>query len=119
MAQVAVNIAGRQYRMACEDGQEPHLEELARVFDSRITEMRGAFGEIGDQRLMVMAAISLADDRGEAQRRAANAEPELAKLREAIAAAQATNDDLAARLARAVDETATRIERVAKKLEGG
>jgi cell division protein ZapA len=119
MAQVAVTIAGRPYRMACEDGQEPHLEELARIFDAKITEMRGAFGEIGDQRLMVMAAIALADDRADAMRRAAAADADMARLREAASAAQGAGDEMATRVARAVEDAAARIERVAKRLEGG
>ena len=56
MAQVNVSINGRQYRMACEDGQEDHLRPLAKALEERIGTLRGQFGEIGDARLMVMAA---------------------------------------------------------------
>ena len=66
MAQVTVTIAGRTYRMACGDGEEEHLAGLAAVFDAKIEEMRAAFGEIGDMRLHVMAALTFADDLSEA-----------------------------------------------------
>src|SRR5580693_656507 len=56
MSQVSVTINGRQFRMACEDGQEGHLMELARDLDTRIEGLRSKFGEIGDTRLTVMAA---------------------------------------------------------------
>jgi cell division protein ZapA len=118
MAQVAVNIAGRTYRMACEDGEEPHLEELAREFDGKITQMRGAFGEIGDQRLMVMAAISLADERSEARRKAALLENELAQLRDSSGRAHADVEEIASQVSRAVDEAAGRIERIVRRMEG-
>ncbi len=117
MAQVSVNIAGRVYRMACEDGQEPHLEQLARGFDAKIGEMKQAFGEIGDQRLMVMAAIAMADDRSEAERKTAGLEAEIARLREALAAAGALNDELTQRVGEALEDTAGRIEQAARRID--
>jgi hypothetical protein len=45
MPHVSVTIAGRHYRMACDEGQEEHLMRLARDIDSRILDLRGAFGE--------------------------------------------------------------------------
>ena len=65
MAQVSVTINGRQFRMACEDGQEAHLMSLARELDGRIEGLRAKFGEIGDTRLTVMAALTIADELGE------------------------------------------------------
>ena len=62
MAQVTAIIAGRQFRLACEDGQEEHLQLLAKDIDGRIIELRRKFGEIGDTRLTVMAALTVADE---------------------------------------------------------
>ncbi len=62
MAQVVVTIAGRTYRMNCEDGQEDHLQRLAREVDERMNGLKGSFGEIGDQRLVVMTALTVADE---------------------------------------------------------
>src|ERR1700722_11542814 len=61
MSQVSVTINGRQFRMACEDGQEGHLMNLARDLDIRIDGLRSKFGEIGNTRLTVMAALTIAD----------------------------------------------------------
>ncbi len=66
VSQVNVTINGRQFRMACEDGQEGHLQQLARELDERIVALRGQFGEIGDARLTVMAALMVADELAEA-----------------------------------------------------
>src|SRR5271168_347243 len=87
MAQVNVTINGRQFRMACEDGQEGHLMELARELDARISGLRAKFGEIGDTRLTVMAAITVADELSEAGIRIKRLEEELAALEGARAAA--------------------------------
>ena len=62
MAQVNATIAGRQFRLACEDGQEEHLQALAADIDQRIVDLRTRFGEIGDTRLTVMAALMVADE---------------------------------------------------------
>ena len=78
MAQLSVTIGGRTYRLACNPGEEARLEALAQGLDRKIQEMREAFGEIGDQRLTVMAALTFADDAAEsralAQREAARAD---------------------------------------------
>ena len=57
MSHINVTINGRQYRMACEEGQEVRLLRLAESLESRVEALRGKFGEIGDARLTVMAAL--------------------------------------------------------------
>jgi cell division protein ZapA len=106
MSQINVTINGRQFRMACEDGQEEHLTGLARELDARIESLRAKFGEIGDTRLTVMAALTIADELGEMGTRLNRLEEELMAVQEAAQAAIATS--LAA--------AAERIERVTKKL---
>ncbi len=80
MAQINVLIAGRTYRMACSDGEEDHLKGLAARLDQKITELKGSFGEIGDSRITVMAAITFADQLSEAERRIAALQAELDDL---------------------------------------
>ena len=75
MTQVNVTINGRQYRMACEDGEEGHLAHLAEDLDERIARLRLRFGEIGDTRLTVMAALTLADELAEANKKLQGLEP--------------------------------------------
>ncbi len=48
MAQVTVQIDGKAYRMACEEGQEGHLTELAARFDRYVMHLKSQFGEIGE-----------------------------------------------------------------------
>ncbi|HEY5081177.1 MAG TPA: cell division protein ZapA [Bauldia sp.] len=83
MAQVNVRISGRTYRMACDDGEEEHLTQLAERLDRSIEQLRARFGEIGDHRLTVMAAITLADQQAESERRVLALQAEMAGMEEA------------------------------------
>jgi len=116
MAQVSVTINGRQFRMTCEDGQEDHLMNLARELDTRIGGLRAKFGEIGDTRLTVMAAITVADELTEAGIRVKRLEEELAALQDARVAASDRNKAAQASIATALSAAAERIEGITKKL---
>jgi len=116
MAQVNVTINGRQFRMACEDGQEDHLLNLARELDARIAGLRAKFGEIGDARLTVMAALTIADEVAEMGVRLKRLEDELAAAHYARTAAAEHDKTLQAAVAAALTSAAERIEGVAKKL---
>src|SRR5580704_3441200 len=116
MSQVNVTINGRQFRMACEDGQEGHLVDLAQDLDSRISGLRTKFGEIGDTRLTVMAAITVADELVEAGLRIKRLEEELAALQDARVAASDRTKAAQTSVTAALSAAAERIEGVTKKL---
>jgi cell division protein ZapA len=118
MGQVAVTIDGKSYRMACDDGQEDHLTGLAAMFDSRVQDMRKSFGEIGDMRLAVMAAITLADEVTELKRKLAEGDTALATARAAAAGAEAAAESRTADQAAAVAALAERVDRIARSLAG-
>lgn len=119
MPQVNVTIAGKAYRMACGEGEEPHLEELARFYDGKIEEMRQAFGEIGDMRLHVMAALMVADEMTEMRRRIASLEQRLESLQGDAGSADQRAGEVEERAAAALVAAAERIENVAKSLLPG
>ncbi len=116
MSQVSVTINGRQFRMACEDGQEGHLMNLARELDNRINGLRTKFGEIGDTRLTVMAAITVADELSEAGQRINRLEDELAALQNAQVAVSDRNKAAQAAIAAALSKAAERVENITKAL---
>jgi len=116
MGQVAVTIAGRVYRMACADGEEGHLEGLAADLDKRIADLRVAFGEIGDQRLTVMAALAISDEKMESERRIAVLESQVQELLAASDSASKLRDDYSTRAAEVVTEAAERVERIVQRL---
>ncbi|KQN77276.1 cell division protein ZapA [Devosia sp. BK] len=80
MPEVNVEINGRRYRMACEEGQQGHLIALAERFNASVEGLKGAVGEIGDTRLTVMAGIAVLDELAEAERRIAALEAEVETL---------------------------------------
>ena len=116
MTQVSVTINGRQFRMACEDGQEGHLVDLARELDERIAALRSKFGEIGDTRLVVMAAITVADELAEAGLRIKRLEEEIAALQNAQVATSDRNKAAQAAIASALSAAAERVESITKRL---
>jgi cell division protein ZapA len=116
MSQVNVTINGRQFRMACEDGQEGHVTDLARELDARIESLRAKFGEIGDTRLTVMAALTVADELAEMGLRVKRLEQELATLQDARVTAADRSQTGQAAVAAALAAAAERIESITKKL---
>lgn len=116
MAQVTVTIDGKQYRMACDEGQEEHLTELARRFDQYVAHLKQSFGEIGDQRLTVMAGIMVMDELSELQRRVLGMESEIATLRKTRDDALVKADKNDAVLTGALSTLAERMEGLAESL---
>jgi cell division protein ZapA len=116
MPQVSVTINGRQFRMACEDGEEAHLMRLAEDLDGRISRLRSRFGEIGDTRLTVMAALTLADELSETKEKLQRLEPELAALQDASVASADRAQVTQAAVAAALNAAAERIEIITKRL---
>ena len=107
MSQVSVTIDGRKYRLACNEGEEARLESLAGTIDEKIGEMRKTFGEIGDQRLVIMAALTLADS--------------LTEAKDEAAAERKRSDDAELRvnaLVSTLDELGSRLESLAARLAG-
>jgi cell division protein ZapA len=119
MGQVSVTINGRQYRMACDDGQEDHLTRLAEDLDQRIEQLRTDFGEIGDMRLTVMAALIVADELSEQGQRSRRIEDEVTALQDArlLAVDEAKANEAA--MAAAFNSAADRIAKLAMRLALG
>jgi cell division protein ZapA len=114
--QVIATIAGRQFRLACEDGQEEHLQALAHELDQRIIDLRAKFGEIGDTRLTVMAALMVADELSEAGRRIRRLEEEIAALNDGRVVASDRAKEASAAVVHAFNSAAERIEGITRKL---
>ncbi|TCD15457.1 cell division protein ZapA [Oricola cellulosilytica] len=116
MSQVTVTIDGKAYRLACDPGQEEHLQDLAARLDRYVNHLKGSFGEIGDQRLTVMAGIMVMDELVEMQKRVKGLEAEMESLRrtrdEALQKADSADTLLMTRLS----EVAGQIESVAAKI---
>ena len=119
MAQVTVTIDGKAYRMACEEGQEGHLTELAAQFDRYVGHLKRQFGEIGDLRLTVMAGIMVMDELSEVQRKLGQLEGELDQVRmarDSLMSSSVRNDET---IASVLGELTEQVNRIATKLSDG
>lgn len=111
MGQVTVTVAGRAYRMACDPGEEQKLEELGTALDRRVSMLRAALGEVGDLRLLVMAAITCLDELGDRT-------GEIAELRAALNGGNAASESAADTARSSQAAAAQRVVEVAERLEG-
>lgn len=116
MPQITVMINGKTFRMACDEGEEERLQQLASRFDGWITELKGAFGEIGDQRLTVMAGIMATDQLVELERRVGELQQDLEKTRDAQSSAVASHLRQECEIAERIDQAAAQIERLSEGL---
>ena len=117
MPEVNVEINGRKYRMACEDGQEAHLLGLAERFNRHVDAFKGDFGEIGDTRLTVMAGIAVMDELAEAERRIAALKQDIASLSQAGEELTSESEDLERSFAKRLNEVARKIEAIATAID--
>lgn len=109
MAQVAVTINNRSYRIACDDGQEEHLQHLAQFVDKKVAELVASVGQIGDTRLLVMASLLVADELSDSY-----AEIEKLKAGNPGGAMSAVEED---QLVATIEGYAKKLEDIASRLE--
>ncbi|MGJ0396806.1 MAG: cell division protein ZapA [Methylocystis sp.] len=112
MGSVVLSIAGRTYRMSCEDGEEQRIEALAHYLEGKIESMRENFGEIGEQRIIVMAALAIADEATDARAKAQAVEAEFAALRAERDAVRQANEALSARASEALKDATRRLAKL-------
>lgn len=117
MAEVSVEINGRKYRMACEDEQETRLTTLAARFNRYIEDFKGSFGEIGDNRLTVMAGIAVVDELAEAERKLNALRAELDSVTRAGSALASEAEAMEAKFASKLGDVARRIESIATAID--
>jgi cell division protein ZapA len=106
MAQISVEVNGRPYAVGCQDGQEAHLTELAKMFDHQVRQVGQDMGQLGDTRLFLMGALLLADELSDARGRLAGLQAEVARL-------QSDRSRVETRAVLALDSAAKRIEKLA------
>jgi cell division protein ZapA len=110
MSQVAVTVNGRPYKIACDDGQEPRIRRLAQYVDARVGEFVKTVGQVGEARLLLLAALVIADELSDA-----NEALQQEGSRHRAAASEA--GDAAEAAAGGVHDLAQRIEALAARLE--
>jgi cell division protein ZapA len=116
VSEVTITVNRRPYRLACEDGQEEHLRGLAARIDARIGELVTKFGQIGDQQLLVMVGLLLADEAADLRRRLDHQEHLSAEHASAFAAADAAAAGVLDAMAERIEALAASVERAAQEM---
>jgi len=133
MPLVNVMVNSRAYTIACDDGEEDHLRQLAATVDGKVRELLGSVGNVGTERLLLMAALLIADEhhgvrieadhpveaqtRGELEARVKAAESRAGAAMEQITAEGQLRIGLEARIQAAEDQAAAAMEQTAARLE--
>ena len=66
MGQVSVPVNGRPFTISCEDGQEPRIRRLAQYVDAKVAGFVADVGQVGEARLLLLAALVIADELSDA-----------------------------------------------------
>jgi cell division protein ZapA len=110
MSQVAVTVNGRPYKIACDDGQEPRIRRLAQYVDARVGEFVKTVGQVGEARLLLLAALVIADELSDANEA-------LQQEQSRYRAAESEAGDTADAAANGIHGIAQRLEALAGRLE--
>ena len=116
MPSLDIDIGGRSYKIACEEGQEAHLEMLGRSVDDHVKALKERFGEIGDTRLTIMAALLVSDQLHEVRSRVRELESEIAALHTRMLRDEHIYRDSEEEAIEMVTQAAERVERLAASL---
>lgn len=115
MSTVRAEVYGKEYALACDDGQERHLQQLIAQVNERTERLGGHLGRVPDSLMLLYSALMLADELHEAK-------SEIARMRQHLQSASqlnnsaAPNAELEATMASTLQDIATRIETIAAKL---
>lgn len=119
MAEVTVTLNGRTYRLECGEGEESHLIALAEYLGSQVDTMMQKFGQVGDDRLILMASLMVTDELWETRRQMQELKTALAEARRDKSAADDTAKTLQTDLAARVSAAADRLELMNERMGGG
>ena len=116
MATVNVLVNGRAYTVACDEGEQAHVQELGQAFDSRVQQLAASVGQVGESRLLLMAALVVADELSEAKAKLAAYNKEISGLKAAQSQAAKAQEIRENDAADALESAALRIEAIAARL---
>lgn len=119
MPTVIVKVNDRPYNIVCDEGEEPHLTELAGLIADEVDKLKKSFGQVGDSRLLLMASLVVADKLDETVKRIEALEGEIEGLKDARTAAVERTRVLETTVAQQLISTAERLEHLTGELANG
>lgn len=117
MGQVSVSVNGRNYTVACDDGQEDHVTELAAYIDGHVVELSKDVGQVGDARLLLMASLLVTDELSEMISRVESLEAEVEGLRDTQTDHSRRANTAEAKVAEILDSATQRLTDVTQRIE--
>ncbi len=114
MGQVVINVNSRSFTMECADGEEEHLQELAKLLDTQVKEIKAGVGEVGDIRLLVMAGLIIADQLSESLDRVEALSGEISSAHKIGTDAIEQSKIAETAIAERIEAAAIRLEQVSK-----
>jgi len=115
MPLVNVMVNSRAYTIACDEGEQEHLKELAAHVDSKVRELTGSVGQVGDQKLLLMAAVLITDELYDARGRIDGHAKKAGELATAQAEFDARVADVEKRSSRAIEDAEKRASEAEKQ----
>jgi cell division protein ZapA len=110
VGQISVTLNGRTYRLECGEGEEAHLIELAEYLGTHVEEMKRKFGQVGDDRLILMASLVVLDELWELRHQMGVMKTAMAEARRDKSVTDESARSLQADLAARVGSVAQRLE---------
>ena len=110
MGRVTVPVNGRSFTITCDDGQEPRIRRLAQYVDAKVAEFVSSIGQVGEARLLLLAALVIADELSDAK-------DEFQQERNRARAADTERVAAADAAADGIEGMAKRVEAIAARLE--
>ena len=117
MGQVNLEVNGRSYKVACDDGEEERLQELGEYVGRHVQELVGSIGQVGDSRLLLLASLMVADELSESLARLDELEAEVAQLRDNQQSFLSQAEDVGDAIADVLERAAVRVQGIATSLE--
>ena len=117
MGQVTVQINDRAYTVACGDGEEAHLRDLAAHIGQHVSDLASEVGQVGETRLLLMASLLISDELFDAKARIAVLEADIEQLTQTRIAALERSREAEDLLGDMLDTAARRIEDIARRIE--
>ena len=80
MANISIKFNNKEFLLACEDGQEDHLEELLIQINKKFNDLKGDLGNLGENKLLLITAVKIMDEYYETKKKVDQKKDELNDL---------------------------------------
>ena len=80
MGNVSIKFNNKEFLLACEDGQEEHLEELLIQINKKFNNLKNDLGNLGENKLLLITAVKIMDEYYETKKKVDQKKDELKNL---------------------------------------